>query len=295
MDPRKTESDGNAQLWLERHHDELEDVAERSGLAPGLVRLAAVLFLHCVGEHAIYDELNAHVLSLDGQHAPLASAPRALDEIGVAVVGDVERPKGMISERDIITSLAQGDDPDSATAADAMTDYVISARGSDPLFDVVPEMIDEAIRHMPVIDDRGTVVGIVSMRDLMNPLLLDALSGRSRVVRIESYERGRLMIDGTEERRDLILTSDGERRHWRHAPGHQVSLVDFHAALENDPALLIVGTGADGRLGFEPGLTETLRRRGVQVEVMRTDAAVARVNELLDHSDVPWTATLDLT
>ena len=123
------------------------------------------------------------------------------ESVGVAIVGDVHDPKGLISERDVVTSLARGDDADSTTAGSVMTDYVISAHGQDPIFDVVPEMIDDGIRHMPIIDDDGTVIGMVSMRDLMNPLLLDALSGRSRVIRIDSYEFGRIVIDGMEERR----------------------------------------------------------------------------------------------
>ena len=217
------------------------------------------------------------------------------ESVGVAIVGDVHDPKGLISERDVVTSLARGDDADSTTAGSVMTDYVISAHGQDPIFDVVPEMIDDGIRHMPITDDDGTVIGMVSMRDLMNPLLLDALSGRSRVIRIDSYEFGRIVIDGMEERRDLVVTTGGARRHWRHAEGHRLSLADFHVALENHPELLVIGTGANGGMPLERGLVETLRKRGVQVEVMRTDVAVARVNELLDESGVRWAATLHLT
>ena len=94
-----------------------------------------------------------------------------------------------------------------------------------------------------------------------------------------------------EERRDLVVTTGGARRHWRHAEGHRLSLADFHTALENHPELLVIGTGASGGMRLERGLVETLRKQGVQVEVMRTDAAVERVNDLVDEGGVRWAAT----
>jgi CBS domain-containing protein len=99
------------------------------------------------------------------------------ESVGALVVGDARHPVGVISERDVVSALAQGADPDAVSAADAMTRYVISARLEDPLFDAASQMLDAAIRHLPVADENGTVVGMVSIRDLVGPLLLDALGG----------------------------------------------------------------------------------------------------------------------
>lgn len=95
----------------------------------------------------------------------------------VVVADDPRRPRGVCSERDVVAALAGGADPDTTTAAEAMTAYVISARPEDPLFDVAFQMIDDGIRHLPIFDEAGTVVGMVSARDLLRPLLLDALGG----------------------------------------------------------------------------------------------------------------------
>jgi hypothetical protein len=81
MEANESHIDGDAQAWLDEHAQRLDAVADECGLAPGLVRLAAVLVLHGIPDDAIYDELNTHLVSLDGQHAPLAGAPHALDEI----------------------------------------------------------------------------------------------------------------------------------------------------------------------------------------------------------------------
>lgn len=98
------------------------------------------------------------------------------ESVGVLVVGDKRHVLGVISERDIAAELAQGADPDAKTAKEAMTGYVIFARPQDALFDVAGQMLDDAVRHVPVVAADGRVVGMVSVRDLLQPLLLDALS-----------------------------------------------------------------------------------------------------------------------
>ena len=39
-------------------------------------------------------------------------------------------------------------------------------------------MLDDIIRHLPVVDEDGRVVGMVSVRDLIRPVLLDALQAK---------------------------------------------------------------------------------------------------------------------
>jgi CBS domain-containing protein len=124
--------------------------------------------------------------SLSGREPVLAEADETLrsvarklwsESVGIVVVGDARHPLGVISERDVVAVLAQGADPDAMAAREAMTNHIISARRHDPLFDAAGQMLDDAIRHLPVVDENGAVVGMVSVRDLLRPLLLDALSG----------------------------------------------------------------------------------------------------------------------
>lgn len=97
--------------------------------------------------------------------------------VGAAVVADEDDVLGVVSERDIVTQLALGADPDIAMAQEAMTKPVVSAHPDDPLLDVVFLMIDAGIRHVPVIDRDGEVTGMVSIRDLLRPLLVNCLGG----------------------------------------------------------------------------------------------------------------------
>lgn len=50
--------------------------------------------------------------------------------------------------------------------------------------------------------------------------------------------------------------------------------------LEELPERLLVGTGAYGRMRPDPGALETLRARGIEVEVLRTGDAVERYSQL---------------
>lgn len=114
-------------------------------------------------------------------------------------------------------------------------------------------------------------------------------------MRIDHYEFGRIVIDGEEQRRDLILTSEGVHPNWWRGEGHVLSLTDLDAVLDAEPDVLVVGTGAQGRMRPEEGLEEALREQGIRMEALPTGDAVRRVHELVDLGDVDWSAALHLT
>jgi CBS domain-containing protein len=94
-----------------------------------------------------------------------------VEDIGAVVVGDESGALGIISERDFIAKVAQGADLDRLTAKDIMTKHVVAAGVGDTLGDVAYQMLDDGIRHLPVVDDQAHIVGMVSVRDLLRPLL----------------------------------------------------------------------------------------------------------------------------
>jgi CBS domain-containing protein len=98
-------------------------------------------------------------------------------EVGAVVVVVKGQAVGLLSERDIVDRLAQGADPDATVATGAMTNAVTSARPGDRFLDVALQMLDQHVRHIPVVDEYGRATGMVSVRDLLRPLLLDALGG----------------------------------------------------------------------------------------------------------------------
>lgn len=98
--------------------------------------------------------------------------------------------------------------------------------------------------------------------------------------RIDDYAFGRIVIDGREEQKDVILTRSGIHPNWWRDEGHTLVLDDLDEVLEASPEVLVVGTGAQGRMRPDPGLDDALAERGIRMEAMPTDRAVERANEL---------------
>ena len=108
------------------------------------------------------------VLTLGPGHTLRDAAMRMVEKgVGAAVVIDEESPgPRIISERDILNSLGNGEDPDSESVGDHMSDMLISAAPDWSLERDATEMAKRHIRHLVVVDS-GDLVGILSMRDIV--------------------------------------------------------------------------------------------------------------------------------
>ena len=73
---------------------------------------------------------------------------------------------GMITDRDLaLRVVAEG--RMSATVSDAMSTGVRSAKPDDDAKDVMELMAREQVRRIPIVDEQGMVVGIVSQADIV--------------------------------------------------------------------------------------------------------------------------------
>ena len=97
---------------------------------------------------------------------------------------------------------------------------------------------------------------------------------------IEDYSFGRLVVDGTEHRRDLIVLPDRVLPNWWRSDGHSLAIEDLDEVIEELPERLVLGCGAEGRLKPDPAVIEALRERGVEVEALPTAQAVERYGAL---------------
>ena len=82
---------------------------------------------------------------------------------------------GIISERDVVRALTEGDPAGlgERRVSELMTAQVHTCSPDASLSDAMNLMNERRIRHVPVVD-RGTLVGILSMRDLVNARLREA-------------------------------------------------------------------------------------------------------------------------
>jgi hypothetical protein len=105
------------------------------------------------------------------------------------------------------------------------------------------------------------------------------------VARIEDYRFGRVVVDGAEQIRDVIVLPGRVVPNWWRQEGHALVLADLEQVLEELPERLVVGTGADGRMRPDPDCVRRLEERGIVVEALPTDQAVRRYGELNnDHT-----------
>jgi CBS domain-containing protein len=94
-------------------------------------------------------------------------------EIGVVLVDNPGGATGLVSERDVVAAVADGDDLDKRQALDIMTADLVTAAPDDTIAAVGELMRDAGVRHVPVAV-HGTVVGVVSIRDVLAVLLPQA-------------------------------------------------------------------------------------------------------------------------
>jgi CBS domain-containing protein len=92
----------------------------------------------------------------------------AQKRIGALLVVENNRIAGIFTERDALNKvLAGGLDPDKTTLAQVMVANPQTIRADKPLGYALQFMVDGGFRHVPVVDQNGAPVGMVSARDAL--------------------------------------------------------------------------------------------------------------------------------
>lgn len=97
---------------------------------------------------------------------------------------------------------------------------------------------------------------------------------------IESYRFGRMVIRGRIYTSDLIILPDRILDGWWRKTGHRLCLEDLQEALQDNPDILIVGTGAFGRLRIAEEVEKFASNSGIELLSGKTKTAVKLFNEL---------------
>ncbi|MGA2926956.1 MAG: CBS domain-containing protein [Solirubrobacteraceae bacterium] len=96
-----------------------------------------------------------------------AAAAMVARNVGAAVVFDPEaHGPGVITERDILRSVASGEDPDHEVVGDHLTSKLTFASPDWSLERAAAAMVRGRFRHLLVVDV-GELIGILSMRDIV--------------------------------------------------------------------------------------------------------------------------------
>ncbi|WP_135827144.1 CBS domain-containing protein [Halorussus ruber] len=108
------------------------------------------------------------------------------ENVGCVVVAEDGRPTGVVTDRDVaLRIVADGESPEEMTAGDVMTGDPATIPTDAGVFELTEAMSAAAVRRMPVVDDGGSLAGIVTLDDL-NRLLVDEMGELADVVEAES-------------------------------------------------------------------------------------------------------------
>lgn len=102
-------------------------------------------------------------------HDTVLRAAQLMDELNVGClpVGENRRVVGILTDRDItVRAIAAGLSPASTEVELVMSDRVRCCRPDQSATEVLQQMAAVQIRRLPVIDDGGRIVGMVSIGDL---------------------------------------------------------------------------------------------------------------------------------
>jgi CBS domain-containing protein len=90
--------------------------------------------------------------------------------IGALLVMDKGSLAGIVTERDIVKNDARGSESSSVKIRDVMSTNLLVVKPGDDLDYVMAIMIQNNIRHTPVVEESG-LVGLLSMRDVVRVLV----------------------------------------------------------------------------------------------------------------------------
>jgi CBS domain-containing protein len=146
-----------------------------------------------MGEKLIAGDIcNRVVVVAERQTTLLEAAGRMREQhVGCLVVvepaGAGRAVVGMLTDRDIVTAvIAKGLDPKTLRVEDVMVGEVVKARETDTFAELLATMQHKGLRRLPVIGVSGSLVGLVTLDDL---LAIVAEQMRAIVQAIETEQR----------------------------------------------------------------------------------------------------------
>jgi CBS domain-containing protein len=105
-------------------------------------------------------------------------------EVGALMVMDAGRLVGVLSERDYTRKVAlKSRNSKETLVSEIMTRQVVTVAPKTTTSECMALMSEKKIRHLPVVDG-ATVMGMISIRDIMDDIIADH---ESTIAQLESY------------------------------------------------------------------------------------------------------------
>jgi CBS domain-containing protein len=144
----------------------------------------------------VREGMSPTVLTVGPDHT-LRAVARVMSRrrVGAAVVMDPDaNGPGIITERDILSSLGAEQDPDVELVADHLTSEVVFAAPDWSLEEAAAAMLQGGFRHLIVVE-QGETIGILSVRDVVRCCVDANAQEIAAPLRAGTTERARRISD----------------------------------------------------------------------------------------------------
>ena len=109
-------------------------------------------------------------------------------DVGALLVLDGRNLLGVFSERDYARKvILQGKASRNTAVSEVMSDKVYSVTTEQSIEDCMAIMTDKHVRHLPVVDKTGNVLGIVSIGDVVKEIVTEQ---KFIISQLENYITG---------------------------------------------------------------------------------------------------------
>lgn len=95
------------------------------------------------------------------------------------------KPRGVLTDRNIALALENTPDITDVQVSDLLEDDVVTGREEMSIFEAIDQMHDATIRRLPIVDEEGSLAGIVTLDDVL-VILATELDSVSEILEAQS-------------------------------------------------------------------------------------------------------------
>ncbi len=134
-----------------------------------ILKLAVELGQGLKETQAIGSMMSSNLITVDASQSIYKTIETMIKEnVGCVIVSIEEKPKGIFTERDVLKRvIIRNLDTKKTLIREVMTANFVTVSGSALIGEALGEMHQRGFRNMPIRGDKGDLVGLVSMGDVL--------------------------------------------------------------------------------------------------------------------------------
>jgi len=116
---------------------------------------------------------------------PTVTSRLKSEDVGAAVVTEDDEPQGVVTDRKVALSLEEMPDISDRTAEEVMSEDIVAGEQDMSVYEALQQLSDENIRRLPIVDEDDTLVGIITLDDIL-VLLGEELQDSTEIIKSQS-------------------------------------------------------------------------------------------------------------